>query len=155
MRFIYCLLFIIVLNNCSSSYINSLSGTEYLCRFENSSNDIVDFSLKFFDKNVQITSWWIDRDYEDLVIDYHKNESDIYRSYTFNKDINIYRKLPNNKNDIYFKINKNTLIGKYVNQNITRSEIICSYDSKASYKMNLKIAIGKRNYDAYIKRKGF
>ena len=59
------------------------------------------------------------------------------------------------KNKAYLKIDRNTLKGEYTNNNIEREELKCLVDPKASYKMSLKIAIGKKNYAAYAKQKGF
>jgi hypothetical protein len=58
------------------------------------------------------------------------------------------------KNKAYLKIDKNTLRGEYVNNDIKRVELKCFDDPIASYKMSLKIAIGKKNYAAYAKQKG-
>ena len=48
-----------------------------------------------------------------------------------------------------------TLTGFYIDQSIVRSEVFCIDDPRASYKMSLKIAIGKKNYAAFAKQKGF
>ena len=97
MRIIIVLLSIALLNNCSNSDIRDLSGSEYLCSFKDSSNNTVDFSLKFLKDKVQIISWWIDREYINLVVDHHKDEIDIFRNYNFNKNINIYEKYFSNR----------------------------------------------------------
>ena len=100
MRIIIVLLSITLLNNCSNSDIRDLSGSEYLCSFKDSSNNTVDFSLKFLKDKVQIISWWIDRAYINLVVDHHKDEIDIFRNYNFDKNINIYKIYDNNESDI-------------------------------------------------------
>ena len=46
-------------------------------------------------------------------------------------------------------------LGIYDDQDIIRSKVICIDDQKASYKMSLKIAIGKKNYATFAKQKGF
>ena len=155
MRYIILLVFISHLASCSSFNNSSLDGKEFLCTFNNTSNELVDFSLKFSDNKVHIISWWIDREYKNLVIDYHKGESDIFREYKLNKSINILGKNKDFKNKAYLKIDRNTLKGEYTNNNIEREELKCLVDPKASYKMSLKIAIGKKNYAAYAKQKGF
>ena len=155
MRYIIPLFFISHLVSCSNFNNSNLDGKEFLCTFNNASNELVDFSLKFSDNKVHIISWWIDREYKNLVIDYHKGESDIFREYKLNKSINILGKNKDFKNKAYLKIDKNTLRGEYANNNIEREELKCLVDPKASYKMSLKIAIGKKNYAAYSKQKGF
>ena len=155
MRIIIVLLLIALLNNCSNSDIRDLSGSEYLCSFKDSSNNTVDFSLKFLKDKVQIISWWIDREYINLVVDHHKDEIDIFRNYNFNKNINIYKIYDNNESDILLNIDPKTLTGSYIDESIVRSVVVCVDDPKASYKMSLKIAIGKKNYAAFAKQKGF
>ena len=155
MRYIILLVFISHLVSCSSFNNSSLDGKEFLCTFNNASNELVDFSLKFSDNKVHIISWWIDREYKNLVIDYHKGESDIFREYKINESINILGKNKDFKNKAYLKIDKNTLKGEYVNNDIEREGLKCFVDPKASYKMSLKIAIGKKNYAAYAKQKCF
>jgi hypothetical protein len=155
MRYIIILVFISHLVSCSSFNNSNLDGKEFLCTFNNTSNELVDFSLKFSDNKVHIISWWIDREYKNLVIDYQKGESDVYREYKLNKSINILGKNKDFKNKAYLKIDKKTLRGEYVNNDIERVELKCFDDPRASYKMSLKIAIGKKNYAAYAKQKGF
>jgi hypothetical protein len=155
MRYIILLVFISHLGSCSSFYNSNLNGKEFLCTFNNASNELVDFSLKFSDNKVHIISWWIDRKYKDLVIDYQKGESDIFREYNLNKSINILGKNEDFKNKAYLKIDNNTLRGEYTNNDFERKELKCYVDPRASYKMSLKIAIGKKNYAAYAKQKGF
>jgi len=137
--------------------MRNLLGSEYLCNFKDSSNNTVDFSLKFLKDKVQIISWWIDREYKNLVVDHHKEEIDIFRNYNFNKNkiINIYKKYDNKKSSILLNLDTKTLTGSYIDQSIVRSEVFCIDDSRASYKMSLKIAIGKKNYAAFAKQKGF
>ena len=157
MRIIIVLLSITLLNNCSNSDVRNLPGSEYLCNFKDSSNNTVDFSLKFLKDKVQIISWWIDREYKNLVVDHNKEEIDIFRNYNFNKNkiINIYKKYDNKKSSILLNLDTKTLTGSYIDQSIVRSEVFCIDDSRASYKMSLKIAIGKKNYAAFAKQKGF
>lgn len=155
MRFIAILITAVFLGGCANLNNSSLDEKELLCTFYNSSNQTVDFSLKFSEKKVQIISWWIDREYKNLVIDYHKDENDIFREYKLDTNINILTKIPNSMNRVFIKIDKDTLQGKYTDQSFDRNDLKCSEDSKASYKMSLKIAIGKKNYDAYAKQKGF
>ena len=155
MRIIIVLLSIALLNNCSNSDMRNLSGSEYLCNFKDSLNNTVDFSLKFSKDKVQIISWWIDREYKNLVVDHHKEEIDIFRNYNFNRNINIYEKYDNNENAILLSLETKTLTGSYIDQSIVRSEVFCIDDPRASYKMSLKIAIGKKNYAAFAKQKGF
>jgi len=155
MRILLVLFSIVLLNNCSHTDTRNLSGIEYLCSFKDSSSNTVDFSLKFLRNKVQIISWWIDREYKNLVIDHHKNESDIFRAYTYDQNINIHKKFNNNQNNILLSLDPNTLTGSYTDKNIIRSRVFCVNDPKASYKMNLKIAIGKKNYAAFAKQKGF
>jgi hypothetical protein len=155
MRIIIVLLSLTLLNNCSNSDIGDLSGSEYLCSFKDSSNNVVDFSLKFLRDEVQIISWWIDRKYENLVVDSHKDEIDIFRNYSLNSNINIYKKSNNNKSSILLNLNPKTLAGFYVDEHINRGKVFCIDDPRASYKMSLKIAIGKKNYAAFVKQKGF
>jgi TFIIF-interacting CTD phosphatase-like protein len=69
--------------------------------------------------------------------------------------INIYKRLDDSQNKILLSIDVDTLTGIYDDQNIVRSKVICIDDQKASYKMSLKIAIGKKNYAAFAKQKGF
>lgn len=154
MRYVVLLILIIHLVSCSSFNNSNLNGKEFLCTFNNASNEIVDFSLKFSDKKVQIISWWIDREYKDLVIDYQKDEGDILREYTLDNNINIMGKQSSFVDKPFLKIDKDTLKGQYANKNIERKELKCFSDPKASYKMSLKIAIGKKNYAAYAKQKG-
>jgi hypothetical protein len=104
---------------------------------------------------VQIISWWIDRAYINLVVDHHKDEIDIFRNYNFDKNINIYKIYDNNESDILLNIDPKTLTGSYIDESIVRSVVVCVDDPKASYKMSLKIAIGKKNYAAFAKQKGF
>ena len=144
-----------MLSNCSNIDKSNLSTSEYLCSFSDTSNNTVDFSLKFFDDHVHIVSWWIDRGYKDLVVDYHDGEIDVFRSYNLDQKINIYKRLDDSQNKILLSIDIDTLTGIYDDQNIVRSKVICIDDQKASYKMSLKIAIGKKNYAAFAKQKGF
>jgi hypothetical protein len=155
MRIIIVLLSLTLLNNCSNSDIGDLSGSEYLCSFEDSTNNAVDFSLKFSRDEVQIISWWIDREYENLVVDSHKDETDIFRNYSLDQNINIYKKSNNNKSSILLNLNPKTLAGSYVDESTNRGNVLCVDDPRASYKMSLKIAIGKKNYAAFAKQKGF
>jgi len=155
MRIIIVLLSLTLLNNCSNSDMGDLSGSEYLCSFKDSSNNVVDFSLKFLRDEVQIISWWIDREYENLVVDSHKDEIDIFRNYSLNSNINIYKKSNTNKSSILLNLNPKTLAGSYVDKSINRDKVFCIDDPRASYKMSLKIAIGKKNYAAFAKQKGF
>ena len=146
---------IVLLSNCSNIDKRNLSTAEYLCSFSDTSNNTVDFSLKFLDDYVHIVSWWIDRGYKDLVVDYHDGEIDVFRSYNLDQKINIYKRLDDSQNKILLSIDIDTLTGIYDDQNIVRSKVICIDDQKASYKMSLKIAIGKKNYAAFAKQKGF
>jgi hypothetical protein len=146
---------IILLSNCSNIDKRNLSTAEYLCSFSDTSNNNVDFSLKFLNDNFHIVSWWIDRGYKDLVVDYHDGEIDVFRSYNLDQKINIYKRLDDSQNKILLSIDVDTLTGIYDDQNIVRSKVICIDDQKASYKMSLKIAIGKKNYAAFAKQKGF
>ena len=143
------------MSNCSNIDKRNLSSAEYLCSFSDISNNTVDFSLKFFNDQVHIISWWIDRGYKDLVVDYHDGEIDVFRSYTLDQKINIYKRLDNSQNRVLLSIDVDTLTGIYDDQDIVRSKVICIDDQKASYKMSLKIAIGKKNYAAFAKQKGF
>ena len=145
---------IILVNNCSNIYKRTLTNIEYLCSFRNSSDIAVDFSLKFYDKHTHIISWWIDRGYKNLVVDFNDNERDVYRDYIFDEKIIIYKKLHDNQNNILLVLDADTLIGFYAEENVFRSKVICIDDPKASYKMSLKIAIGEKNYDAFLKQKG-
>ena len=145
MKIIIVLLSIILLNNCSNSDMRNLAGSEYLCSFKDSSNNNVDFSIKFFKDKVQIISWWIDREYKNLVVDHHKEEIDIFRNYNFNKNINIYKKYDDNESAILLNLYTKTLTGSYIDQSIVRSKVACTDDPTASYKMSLKIAIVKKN----------
>jgi hypothetical protein len=90
-----------------------------------------------------------------LVVDYHDGEIDVFRSYTLDQKINIYKRLDDNQNKVLLSIDVDTLTGIYDDQDIVRSKVICIDDQKASYKMSLKIAIGKKNYAAFAKQKGF
>jgi len=146
---------IILLSNCSNIDKRNLSSAEYLCSFSDTSNNTVDFSLKFLNDQVHIISWWIDRGYKDLVVDYHDGEIDVFRSYTMDQKINIYKRLDDSQNKVLLSIDVDTLTGIYDDQDIVRSKVICIDDQKASYKMSLKIAIGKKNYAAFAKQKGF
>ena len=146
---------IVLLSNCSNIDKRNLSTVEYLCSFSDTSNNTVDFSLKFLNDHVHIISWWIDRGYKDLVVDYHDGEVDVFRSYTLGQKIVIYKRLDDNQNKILLSIDVDTLTGLYNDQDIDRSTVICIDDQKASYKMSLKIAIGKKNYAAFAKQKGF
>ena len=146
---------IILLSNCSNIDKRNLSSDEYLCSFSDTSNNTVDFALKFLNDQVHIISWWIDRGYKDLVVDYHDGEIDVFRSYTLDQKINIYKRLDNSQNRVLLSIDVDTLTGIYDDQDIVRSKVICIDDQKASYKMSLKIAIGKKNYAAFAKQKGF
>ena len=146
---------IILLTNCSNIDKRNLSSAEYLCSFSDTSNNTVDFSLKFLNDQVHIISWWIDRGYKDLVVDYHDGEIDVFRSYTMDQKINIYKRLDDSQNKVLLSIDVDTLTGIYDDQDIVRSKVICIDDQKASYKMSLKIAIGKKNYAAFAKQKGF
>jgi hypothetical protein len=146
---------IVLLSNCSNINKRNLSTAEYLCSFSDTSNNTVDFSLKFLNDHVHIISWWIDRGYKDLVVDYHDGEVDVFRSYTLGQKIDIYKRLDDSQNKILLSIDVDTLTGIYDDQDIIRSKVICIDDQKASYKMSLKIAIGKKNYAAFAKQKGF
>ena len=146
---------IVLLSNCSNINKRNLSTSEYLCSFSDTSHNTVDFSLKFLNDHVHIISWWIDRGYKDLVVDYHDGEVDVFRSYTLGQKIVIYKRLDDSQNKILLSIDVDTLIGLYSDQDIDRSKVICIDDQKASYKMSLKIAIGKKNYAAFAKQKGF
>ena len=146
---------IVLLSNCSNINKRNLSTAEYLCSFSDTSHNTVDFSLKFLNDHVHIISWWIDRGYKDLVVDYHDGEIDVFRSYTLGQKIVIYKRLDDNQNKILLSIDVDTLTGLYNDQDIDRSTVICIDDQKASYKMSLKIAIGKKNYAAFAKQKGF
>ena len=146
---------IVLLSNCSNINERNLSTSEYLCSFSDTSHNTVDFSLKFLNDHVHIISWWIDRGYKDLVVDYHDGEIDVFRSYTLGQKIVIYKRLDDSQNKILLSIDVDTLIGLYSDQDIDRSKVICIDDQKASYKMSLKIAIGKKNYAAFAKQKGF
>ena len=146
---------IVLLSNCSNINKRNLSTSEYLCSFSDTSHNTVDFSLKFLNDHVHIISWWIDRGYKDLVVDYHDGEIDVFRSYTLGQKIVIYKRLDDSQNKILLSIDVDTLIGLYSDQDIDRSKVICIDDQKASYKMSLKIAIGKKNYAAFAKQKGF
>ena len=146
---------IVLLNNCSNIDKRNLSAAEYLCSFLDTSDNTVDFSLKFLNDHVHIISWWIDRGYKDLVVDYHDGEVDVFRSYTLGQKIVIYKRLDDSQNKILLSIDVDTLTGLYSDQDIDRSKVICIDDQKASYKMSLKIAIGKKNYAAFAKQKGF
>ena len=90
-----------------------------------------------------------------MVVDYHDGEIDVFRSYNLDQKINIYKRLDDSQNKILLSIDVDTLTGIYDDQNIVRSKVICIDDQKASYKMSLKIAIGKKNYAAFAKQKGF
>ena len=90
-----------------------------------------------------------------MVVDYHDGEIDVFRSYNLDQKINIYKRLDDSQNKILLSIDIDTLTGIYDDQNIVRSKVICIDDQKASYKMSLKIAIGKKNYAAFAKQKGF
>ena len=155
MKIFLIFLSIILLSNCSNIEKRNLSSAEYLCSFSDTSNNTVDFSLKFLNDQVHIISWWIDRGYKDLVVDYHDGEIDVFRSYTLDQKINIYKRLDNSQNKVLLSIDVDTLTGVYDDQDIVRSKVICIDDQKASYKMSLKIAIGKKNYAAFAKQKGF
>ena len=157
MRIIIVLLSLTLLNNCSNSDMRNLSGDEYLCNFKDASNNTVDFSLYFSKDKVRIISSWIDREYKNLVVDHHKEEIDIFRNYNFNrnKSIKIYKKYDNNENTVLLSLDTKTLTGSYIDQNVVRSAVFCIDDPRASYKMSLKIAIGKKNYAAFAKQKGF
>ena len=146
---------IVLLNNCSNIDKRNLSAAEYLCSFSDTSDNTVDFSLKFLNDHVHIISWWIYRGYKDLVVDYHDGEVDVFRSYTLGQKIIIYKRLDDSQNKILLSIDVDTLTGLYDDQDIDRSKVICIDDQKASYKMSLKIAIGKKNYAAFAKQKGF
>ena len=146
---------IVLLNNCSNIDKRNLSAAEYLCSFSDTSDNTVDFSLKFLNDHVHIISWWIDRGYKDLVVDYHDGEVDVFRSYTLGQKIIIYKRLDDSQNKILLSIDVDTLTGLYDDQDIDRSKVICIDDQKASYKMSLKISIGKKNYAAFAKQKGF
>ena len=146
---------IVLLSNCSNINKRNLSTAEYLCSFSDTSHNTVDFSLKFLNDHVHIISWWIDRGYKDLVVDYHDGEVDVFRSYTLGQKIVIYKRLDDNQNKILLSIDVDTLTGLYNDQDVDRSTVICIDDQKASYKMSLKIAIGKKNYAAFAKQKGF
>ena len=146
---------IVLLNNCSNIDKRNLSAAEYLCSFSDTSDNTVDFSLKFLNDHVHIISWWIDRGYKDLVVDYHDGEVDVFRSYTLGQKIIIYKRLDDSQNKILLSIDVDTLTGLYDDQDIDRSKVICIDDQKASYKMSLKIAIGKKNYATFAKQKGF
>jgi len=146
---------IVLLSNCSNINKRNLSTSEYLCSFSDTSHNTVDFSLKFLNDHVHIISWWIDRGYKDLVVDSHDGEVDVFRSYTLGQKIVIYKRLDDNQNKILLSIDVDTLTGLYNDQDIDRSTVICIDDQKASYKMSLKIAIGKKNYAAFAKQKGF
>ena len=145
---------IILVNNCSNTFTRTLANNEYLCSFKKSSDITVDFSLKFYDKQAHIISWWINRGYKNLVVDFHDNEDDIYRDYIIDEKIIVYKKLHNNQNNILLVLDTDTLIGDYNEENVKRSKVICINDPKASYKMSLKIAIGKKNYEEFLKQKG-
>ena len=85
----------------------------------------------------------------------HDGEINVFRSYNLDQKINIYKRLDDSQNKILLSIDIDTLTGIYDDQNIVRSKVICIDDQKASYKMSLKIAIGKKNYAAFAKQKGF
>ena len=146
---------IVLLSNCSNIDKRNLSTVEYLCSFSDTSNKTVDISLKFLNDHVHIISWWIDRGYKDLVVDYHDGEVDVFRSYTLGQKIDIYKRLDDSQNKILLSIDLDTLTGIYDDKDVVRSKVICIDDQKASYKMSLKIAIGKKNYAAFAKQKGF
>jgi len=132
---------------------NTNEVSELLCIFKTSTSNNVDFSIKFNDDYAEIKSWWIDRGYKDLIIDYHEGENDIFRKYEINENIKIFDKSNNKK--VFIEINRKTLDGTILDESITRSKLKCNLDPKATYKMSLKIAIGKKNYEAYRKQKGY
>ena len=130
---------------------NTNEVSELLCIFKTSASNNVDFSSKFTDDDAEIKSWWIDRGYKDLIIDYNEGENDIFRKYEINENIKIFDKSNNKK--VFIEINRKTLDGTILDESITRSKLKCNLDPKATYKMSLKIAIGKKNYEAYTTQK--
>ena len=132
---------------------NTNEFSELLCIFKTSTSNNVDFSIKFNDDYAEIKSWWIDRGYKNLIIDHREGENDIFREYEINENIKIFDKSNNKK--VFIKINRKTLDGAILDESVTRSKLKCNVDPKATYKMSLKIAIGKKNYEAYRKQKGY
>jgi len=149
MRVLHIIILAFLLISCSSK--KDIKYDELLCVFQTSTSNNIDFSIKFNDEEVEIKSWWIDRGYKNLVIDYHEGENDIFRKYEINENIKIFDK----SKKVFIKINRKTLDGTILDESITRSKLKCNLDPKATYKMSLKIAIGKKNYEAYRKRKGY
>ena len=149
MRVLHIIILAFLLISCSSK--KHIKYDELLCVFQTSTSNNIDFSIKFNDEEVEIKSWWIDRGYKNLVIDYHEGENDIFRKYEINENIKIFDK----SKKVFIKINRKTLDGTILDESIIRSKLKCNVDPKATYKMSLKIAIGKKNYEAYRKQKGY
>lgn len=149
MRVLHIIILAFLLISCSSK--KDIKYDELLCVFQTSTSNNIDFSIKFNDEEVEIKSWWIDRGYKNLVIDYHEGENDIFRKYEINENIKIFDK----SKKVFIKINRKTLDGTILDESIIRSKLKCNVDPKATYKMSLKIAIGKKNYEAYRKQKGY
>lgn len=148
---VFTLLFLLI--GCSSE-TNNRTFDQLLCTFQTPSLKDVDFSIKFDNDFVEIKSWWIDRNYRDLVIDHHNDEADIFRRYEINETINIFYR-SSKVNEIFMKIDRNAFDGEFLDQSVARSDLQCYIDPKAAYKMSLKIAIGKKNYESYKKQKGY
>ncbi|MEL0280655.1 MAG: hypothetical protein VW988_04515 [Gammaproteobacteria bacterium] len=151
MRVLHIIILAFLLISCSSKKDSKYD--ELLCVFQTSTSENIDFSIKFNDKDVEIKSWWIDRGHKNLIIDYHEGENDIFRKYEIKENIKIFDKSNNKK--AFIKINRKTLEGTISDESIIRSKLKCNVDPKATYKMSLKIAIGKKNYEAYRKQKGY
>jgi len=151
MRVLHIIILAFLLISCSGK--KDIKYDELLCVFQTSTFNNIDFSIKFNNKDVEIKSWWIDRGYKNLIIDYHEDENDIFRKYEIKENIKIFDKSNNKK--AFIKINRKTLEGIIFDESIIRSKLKCNVDPKATYKMSLKIAIGKKNYEAYRKQKGY
>lgn len=95
MRVLHIIILAFLLISCSGK--KDIKYDELLCVFQTSTSNNIDFSIKFNNKDVEIKSWWIDRGYKNLIIDYHEDENDIFRKYEIKENIKIFDKSIINK----------------------------------------------------------